>query len=220
MTGINDPIAAGLVDSLEKPGGNISGSSDQYPLDEHLKLMLAIDPNIKTLGMIYTSSEDNAQVEAENVKEIAESLGLKVEMTSIASTLDMQMAAENLSSKVDAIYVGSDNAIASAFESLLDATDRMNIAVYPSVDIMVQQGGLAAIAINQADLGTEAARVGIEVLNGTPIGDIPVHFAKKLRSVYNSDTANRLNIEIPTDLLTELEDLNAEKTAKKLSYTI
>lgn len=86
----------------------------------------------------------------------------------------------------------------------------MNIAVYPSVDIMVQQGGLAAIAINQADLGTEAARVGIEVLNGTPIGDIPVHFAKKLRSVYNSDTANRLNIEIPTDLLTELEDLNAE----------
>lgn len=210
MTGINDPIAAGLVDSLEKPGGNISGSSDQYPLDEHLKLMLAIDPNIETLGMIYTSSEDNAQVEAENVKEIAESLGLKVEMTSIASTLDMQMAAENLSSKVDAIYVGSDNAIASAFESLLDATDRMNIAVYPSVDIMVQQGGLAAIAINQADLGTEAARVGIEVLNGTPIGDIPVHFAKKLRSVYNSDTANRLNIEIPTDLLTELEDLNAE----------
>lgn len=161
MTGINDPIAAGLVDSLEKPGGNISGSSDQYPLDEHLKLMLAIDPNIETLGMIYTSSEDNAQVEAENVKEIAESLGLKVEMTSIASTLDMQMAAENLSSKVDAIYVGSDNAIASAFESLLDATDRMNIAVYPSVDIMVQQGGLAAIAINQADLGTEAARVGI-----------------------------------------------------------
>lgn len=117
MTGINDPIAAGLVDSLEKPGGNISGSSDQYPLDEHLKLMLAIDPNIETLGMIYTSSEDNAQVEAENVKEIAESLGLKVEMTSIASTLDMQMAAENLSSKVDAIYVGSDNAIASAFES-------------------------------------------------------------------------------------------------------
>lgn len=52
--------------------------------------------------------------------------------------------------------------------------------------------------------------MGIEVLNGTPIGDIPVHFAKKLRSVYNSDTANRLNIEIPTDLLTELEDLNAE----------
>lgn len=48
MTGINDPIAAGLVDSLEKPGGNISGSSDQYPLDEHLKLMLAIDPNIET----------------------------------------------------------------------------------------------------------------------------------------------------------------------------
>lgn len=110
--------------------------------------------------MIYTSSEDNAQVEAENVKEIAD--GLKVELTIIASTLDMQMAAENLSSKVDAIYEGSDNAIASAFESLLDATDRMNIAVYPSVDIMVQQGGLAAIAINQADLGTEAARWGLK----------------------------------------------------------
>lgn len=210
MAGVTDPVSAGLVEDVEKPGENISGTSDAFPLEKHFDLMLQVDPSIKKIGMIYTSSEDNAQAEIESAKEVAESMGLEVVVEGIATTLDMQMVAENLSSQVDAIYVGSDNTIASAFETLLDATDRMDIAVYPSVDNMVEQGGLAAVAINQADLGIEAAKIGIEVLNGTAIGDIPIHFVENLRLVYNSDTAERLNVEIEAGLLETLEDLSGE----------
>lgn len=210
MAGVTDPVSAGLVENVEKPGGNITGTSDAFPLEKHFDLMLQIDPDIKKIGMIYTSSEDNAQAEIESAKEVAEGMGLEVVIEGIATTLDMQMVAENLSSQVDAIYVGSDNTIASAFETLLDATDRMDIAVYPSVDNMVEQGGLAAVAINQADLGIEAARIAIQVLNGTSIGDIPIHFVENLRLVYNSDTAERLNVEISVDLVSTLEDLGGE----------
>lgn len=210
MAGVTDPVSAGLVDNVEKPGENISGTSDAFPLELHFDLMLQIDPSIKTVGMIYTSSEDNAQAEIEAAKEVAEGMGLEVIIEGIATTLDMQMVAENLSSQVDAIYVGSDNTIASAFETLLDATDRMDIAVYPSIDNMVEQGGLAAVAITQADLGIEAARMAIKVLDGTAIGDIPIHFVDNLRLVYNSETAERLNVEIPADLAETLEDLSGE----------
>lgn len=210
MAGVTDPVSAGLVENVEKPGENITGTSDAFPLEKHFDLMLQIDPDIKKIGMIYTSSEDNAQAEIESAKEVAEGMGLEVVIEGIATTLDMQMVAENLSSQVDAIYVGSDNTIASAFETLLDATDRMDIAVYPSVDNMVEQGGLAAVAINQADLGIEAARIAIQVLNGTSIGDIPIHFVENLRLVYNSDTAERLNVEISADLVSTLEDLGGE----------
>lgn len=210
MAGVTDPVAAGLVENVDKPGENITGTSDAFPLEKHFSLMLQIDPEIKKIGMIYTSSEDNAQAEIESAKEVAEDMGLEVVIEGIATTLDMQMVAENLSSQVDAIYVGSDNTIASAFETLLDATDRMDIAIYPSVDNMVEQGGLAAVAITQADLGIEAARIAVEVLNGTAIGDIPIHFVENLRLVYNSDTADRLNIEIPDELIETLEDLSGE----------
>ena len=210
MAGVTDPVAAGLVENVDKPGENITGTSDAFPLEKHFSLMLQIDPEIKKIGMIYTSSEDNAQAEIESAKEVAEDMGLEVVIEGIATTLDMQMVAENLSSQVDAIYVGSDNTIASAFETLLDATDRMDIAIYPSVDNMVEQGGLAAVAITQADLGIEAARIAVEVLNGTAIGDIPIHFVENLRLVYNSDTADRLNIEIADELIETLEDLSGE----------
>lgn len=210
MAGVTDPVAAGLVENVDKPGENITGTSDAFPLEKHFSLMLQIDPEIKKIGMIYTSSEDNAQAEIESAKEVAEDMGLEVVIEGIATTLDMQMVAENLSSQVDAIYVGSDNTIASAFETLLDATDRMDIAIYPSVDNMVEQGGLAAVAITQADLGIEAARIAVEVLNGEAIGDIPIHFVENLRLVFNSDTADRLNIEIADELIETLEDLSGE----------
>ena len=210
MAGVTDPVSAGVVETLEAPGGNITGTSDAIDLEEHFELMLEIDPSIETVGMIYTTSEDNAQAEIETAKEAAEALGLEVKVEGIATTLDMQMVAEMLSAEGDAIYVGSDNTIASAFETLLDATDRMNIAVFPSVDIMVAQGGLAALAINQADLGLQAAKMGLAVLDGEAISEMPVQFVEKLRLVYNSDSAERLGIEIPAELKDQLEDLSGE----------
>lgn len=210
MAGVTDPVSAGVVETLEAPGANITGTSDAINLEEHFELMLEIDPSIEKVGMIYTTSEDNAQAEIETAKEAAEALGLEVIIEGIATTLDMQMVAELLSAEVDAIYVGSDNTIASAFETLLDATDRMKIAVFPSVDIMVAQGGLAALAINQADLGLQAAKMGIAVLDGEAISEMPVQFVEKLRLVYNSDAAERLGIEIPAELKDQLEDLSGE----------
>ena len=210
MAGVTDPEAALVVDSLEEPGANITGVSDAVPLEEHFELMLAIQPDIQTLGMMYTTSDDSGSTETEQAKVIAEEMGLEVVVEGIAQAIDMQMVGQQLASQVDAVYIGSDNTIASAFETLVDVTDAETIGIYPSVDNMVRQGGVAALAINQADVGKQAAQMAVEVLNGADTATMPVQFVENKQKLYNSETVANLGIEIPEDVLSELTDVAGE----------
>ena len=210
MAGVTDPEAALVVDSLEEPGANITGVSDAVPLEEHFELMLAIQPDIQTLGMMYTTSDDSGSTETEQAKVIAEEMGLEVVVEGIAQAIDMQMVGQQLASQVDAVYIGSDNTIASAFETLVDVTDAETIGIYPSVDNMVRQGGVAALAINQADIGKQAAQMAVEVLNGADTATMPVQFVENKQKLYNSETVANLGIEIPEDVLSELTDVAGE----------
>ncbi len=210
MAGVTDPEAALVVDSLEEPGANITGVSDAVPLEEHFELMLAIQPDIQTLGMMYTTSDDSGSAETEQAKVIAEEMGLEVVVEGIAQAIDMQMVGQQLASQVDAVYIGSDNTIASAFETLVDVTDAETIGIYPSVDNMVRQGGVAALAINQADVGKQAAQMAVEVLNGADTATMPVQFVENKQKLYNSETVANLGIEIPEDVLSELTDVAGE----------
>lgn len=206
--GVTDPIDANVVDNLEKPGQNITGTSDAPPLEPHFELMKEFMPEMKKIGMIYTTSEDSALVEIEDAKKLAEEkFGLEVQIEGIANSMDMQLVGQKLAGKVDAIYVPSDNIIASSFDTLIDETDRAKIPVFPIVDQMVQQGGVAASAISQESLGTEGVKIAMRVLDGEKIGDIPVKFIEDTKFVYNSKACDLLGIKVPEKLKDKLEDL-------------
>lgn len=210
LTGVTDPVGAGLAESLEAPGGNITGVSDAVTFENQFELLEKIAPNVKKLGMLYTTSEDSALSELEEAAEVAKEFGLETKIEGIDSTLDMQLVAENLASQVDAIFVGSDNTIASAFETLLDATDKAEVPIVTTVDVFVKQGALSAVAINQGDIGIQAAKMAVEVLNGATAGELPIQFVEKVVAVYNSDTAEKLLIEVSDELKAELTDLSEE----------
>lgn len=207
MTGVTDPVSAGIVDDLENPGENITGASDAVPYEDQFELLLQLQPDVQKVGMIYTTSEDNSLAETEQAAAVAEEMGLEVQIEGIASTMDMQLVAQTLASEVDAIYVGSDNTIASAFETLLDATDAAGIPVFTTVDVMVGQGALSAVAINQKDIGLLAADVAKEIIDGANPGETPVRFLDELQPVINFETADRLGIEIPDELASEVMDI-------------
>ena len=210
MAGISDPIGAGLIDSFEIPGGNITGVSDAAPLKEHFDLIQNILPHIERIGMIYTNSEDNSKAEVDKAKAIAESRGIQVEVATITTPLDMQLVAQELAPKVEAIFVPTDNNIASAFETLVTQMDRYHIPIFPTVDVMVQSGGLASIGINQKGIGKQAAKVGLKVLENQSPQRTPVEYASQTRGVYNSQTADYLNISLPEDLIRQFEDMTKE----------
>ena len=117
-TAVTDYEAAKLVASNSEPKGNVTGTSDMNPIKEQLELLLKLVPGAKTIGTIYCSSEVNSQLQAELLKKYAAEKGVQVEEATVSNVNDIQQAAQSLVGKVDAVYVPTDNVLASAMPTL------------------------------------------------------------------------------------------------------
>lgn len=194
---ISDPIGANLVASLEAPGGNITGVSDQIPVQEQFELMKQLMPDLKKVGLFYASNEDNSLSAGLQAEQVAESLGLETVTLTISSTNEVQQAAESLSAEVDAIWVPLDNTVASSMAALVAVTDDYRIPVFPSVDTMVEQGGLATIGVNQYAMGMQTGAVTADILGGAEPAEYPIQFPSGIELILNEKKAEELGIAIP-----------------------
>lgn len=210
MAGITDPVGAKLVDSIEKPGANITGVSDAMSLDVQFELLKEILPEAKKVGFMYATNEDNSQLEVESAAKAAESLGFETQIEGLSSALDMQMVGQNLAGQVDAIFIGSDNTIASSFETLLDATDAANIPVITTVELMVQQGALGGVAIDQKQIGYQAGVLAQEIIDGKAPAEIPVQFVENPETIINPKTVEQLAIKLPDTVTKKAVMIEAE----------
>lgn len=197
MAGITYPVEAGLIASEEKSGNNITGVSDRTPLKQQLELIKEILPNLKKIGLLYTSSEDNSLKQIEEVKKYATELNIEVKLAAITNTNDIQQVTEALASEVDAIFIPIDNTIASAMPTVVKVTDKFKIAVFPSADTMVADGGVLGLGVDQYQIGVEAAKIIVSILNGEKPTDIPVVLANEGTIYLNEEKAKELDIEIP-----------------------
>lgn len=192
LAGITDPVGAGLVESLNQPGGNISGISDLIPIEAQIDYIQEIYPSAKRLGFIYSQGEDNSEAEVRRAEQAARAKGYQVVTQGISSTIEMQKVAQQLLSQVDAIYVGSDNTIASAFESLLREAEKVNKPIFSPVEPMINQGALAGLAIDQKEIGQKAAQflLNIETENRA-IGQEPIQMMENYRPMLNKQVADK-----------------------------
>lgn len=197
MAGITDPVSAKLVNSLEAPGGNISGISDFLDPQVQFDFIHQSLPQVKTIGMIYTTSEDNSKKEIEEAKATAEAMGYTVRVEGMNAALDMPMIAKKLVGQVDLIYIGSDNTVASAFPTLVDITDEAKIPIVTPVAPMIEQGALAGVAINQKDIGTAAVDLlKTMIQEQKPIGQMPVRYIDTYAPIVNQAVAQQLGISL------------------------
>lgn len=203
---ITDPKGAGLVKDNKKPGGNITGVSDQAPLEAQLELIQKFMPKMKTIGIISTSSDDSAQVQAKMMTELAKKANLTVKNYTVSSTNDITQVAGQMANEVDAVFVPTDNTIASAMQTLVAATDAKKIPVFPTVDTMVKDGGLATIGLDQFKLGVEAGKMVAAILKGdSKPATTPIHFETSGTLYLNEKVAKKLGITVPADVLKEAE---------------
>lgn len=199
---ITDPKGAKLVDSNTKPGGNITGVSDQAPIKSQLALIHQLMPQAKTLGVISTSSDDSAQVQAKMVGQLAPKAGFKVKQYTISSTNDLNQVAGQMVTQVDAIFVPTDNTIASAMQTLVQVANTKKIPVFPTVDTMVKQGGVATIGLDQFELGVQTGKMVANVLSGkSKPATTPIHFEKTGKLIVNLKQAKLLGITIPQSVI-------------------
>ena len=203
-TAITEYVGAKLAASNDKPGANVTGTSDMNPIKEQIDLLLKIKPDAKTIGVIYCSSEVNSEVQVKAMQEYAESKGLAVKVATISTVNDIQQAAQSLVGSVDAFYEPTDNVIASAMPTLVAITAKLPIIC--GEPNMVKAGGLATYGIDYYKLGVQTGHMAADILEGkSKPADMSIERAKDLKITVNKADAARLGITIPEDVLKDAD---------------
>ncbi len=201
FSAVTDPIGAKLVKNLEKPGRNITGTTDMLPVKEHLNLIKTLIPNIKTIGTIYNPGEANSVTIVELVEKIAPELGLKVVKSAATKSSDVLTAARALVGKVDAIYLPTDNTVISAAEAVIKVGEQNKLPVIAADTDTVKRGAIAALGFNYYDVGRQTGVIVAQILEGKKPGDIPVQGVDKMELHLNPGAAKRMGLSLPEDLL-------------------
>ncbi len=202
-----DPIGSGLVTSLEKPGGNVTGTSDAVSAEKIMELAKRITPDIKKVGALYNSSETNSISVVNNLKEYAAKNGMEVIEGTVTNSSEVQQVTQSLADQVDAIFSPIDNTIALAMPIVAQVTESTKTPMYVGADSMVNDGGLATYGINYTSLGQETANMAVEILNGKNPGDMPVRTISDVEIYVNAATAEAIGITIPSDVLSEAAEV-------------
>lgn len=195
---ITDPVSAGLVKSLDKPGGNITGVSDKSPVAAQLDLMMSLLPKTKKIGILYASSEENSKYQVAETQQLAEEKGLSVKLFAVPSSNEIAQTVQVMASEVDVIYIPTDNTIANAMQTVVNEADKTKTPIIPSVDTMVEQGGLATVGINQFQLGVQTGKMAADILSGkSDPATTPIYTFKQGDQLINGKQAEKLGITIP-----------------------
>ena len=207
FTAVTDPEHAGLVESNEAPGGNVTGTSDANPVLEQMALFEQLRPGIQTIGIVYAPGEDNSGVQVEWAKTAAEELGLTLELATVVTSGDVQQAAESLGD-VDGIYVPTDNIVVSALESVLAVAEAKKIPVVVGEGDSVARGGVITYGINYFDLGYQTGQMAVRILEGADPATTPVETQDVLEVYINLTAAERMDVVVPQELIDQAKPEN------------
>jgi putative ABC transport system substrate-binding protein len=197
----SSPVEAGVVEDLERPGGNVTGVSDPYPVVSEIDAMREIDPDMKTVGVIWRNGDPSGDVLAATAKQHMEELGITTVDANITNAGDATQAAQSLVGRVDAIMLPGDTATISAVPAILKVANAAEVPVFGSTSDTVKQGGVVAGSYDYTQVGEETARLVGEVLDGADPGEIPVVVPDAVTLAINETVARRLGLEVPPDLL-------------------
>lgn len=199
---IYDYKGTGLVQSVEKPGTNVTGTTNFNPVPKQLDLILKVLPNTKEVGVIYSSSEVNAQIQVAAFKEYAASKGIQVVEETITSVNDIPQVTTNLINKgVKVIYTPTDNLIASAMPNLVAVAEAAKVPVFVSDGMLIEKGGFMGYTVDFYQLGLQAGHMAADILDGkSKPEDMPVQMQATMKLATNPDMAKKLGITIPDDL--------------------
>lgn len=205
FTAVTDPVEPGLVDDWDEPGANITGVSDMNPVEEQFDLLMQIDEDVETVGIVYSSSEANSEVQVAAAEEAADDLGLEIETSTVTNSSEVQQGVQSLGD-VDAIYVPTDNAVVSSLETVVSYGEDQQIPVIAAEPDSVERGATATYGINYHDLGKQTGEMALRLLeDGEDPATTPVETApeENLEITVNEQAAEDMGVEIPDDVLDE-----------------
>jgi putative ABC transport system substrate-binding protein len=204
-----DPIGSGLVASLSRPGGYVTGLSLQQTdvAGKRLELLREVVPHLRRLAILANVGYPDAVLEMAEVKAMARTLGLEVVPLEIQRAEDIAPAFEALKAKADAIYVVVDALIAANRTRIITLALSARLPTIFNVRVFVQAGGLMSYGPNFPDLFRRAAELVDKILRGTKPGDIPIEQPTKFELVLNLTTAKALGLTVQDTLLARADEV-------------
>lgn len=202
-TSVTDYVQSSIVESNEKPGANVTGASDNNPVDMQIDLFETLLPEVEVIGIVYASAEENSEIQAQEAKAAMEARGYEVRLYTVADSNEIQTVVGKACTEVDAFYVPTDNLIASNVPVMSNITTAAGKAVITAEESMCMNGFLATFSISYYDLGYQAGLMAKEILvDGKNPGEMPIfHFdSSNLKLIINDEIAEALNITIPDGL--------------------
>lgn len=210
FSAVTDPVSAQLVNHTryinpnfpDRAGQdiliedkNITGTTDVSPIKKQLELFKAIDPSIKTVGIVFNTGEVNSQVQVNEATEIGKNIGIEIVSAGISTVSEMPQAVDSLIGKVDGIYTITDNLVANAITVVADKAKANGIVTVGAEEAHVKSGILVTDGISYFNLGKQSADMAKKVLvDGIDIGIIDVESSKTTKKIINADTLKVLGL--------------------------
>lgn len=209
ITAVTDPVEAGIAKSWEKSGTNVTGTSDATPMKKQFELLKTLIPDAKKVGILYTTSEINSEIQVNQAKELAPDFGFEIETSGITNVNEISQSLDYLLGNIDVLYVPTDNIVVSSMPLIFSKCTEKNIPIIGSESGQVEAGALATEGIDYYNLGYQTGIIAIEVINGSNPQDMAISTLEDTKLVINTDTADKLNITISEDLKEKAEIIEA-----------
>ena len=194
-------VNANLIESNEMPGTNVSGTSDMAPVDEQIALLRELAPHATRLGFIFNSSEANSMLQVSMAEIEAQKHGFETTQITVANTNDVAQAMQALVTRVDVIYIPSDNTMSSAMATVGQIAAEHGIPVVTGSVTAARTGGLATVGIDYFKLGAQTADMAVDIFeNGAQPQTMPIQFQEETFVVINEEMVEALGFLIPQSI--------------------
>lgn len=201
ITAVTDPADSKLVADNNAPGGNVTGTSDLTPVEAQIELLKEIIPNVKTVGLLYCSSEQNSVFQINIAKKKLYAMGIKYIDIAISNLNEIQQVIQNVIGKVEAIYTPTDNMIANGMATVALMTEPAKLPVICGEGGMTMLGGTATYGINYYELGKLTSTQAVSILKGDKkTSEMPIEYLQKFDLVVNTNMIESIGLTIPESL--------------------
>jgi putative ABC transport system substrate-binding protein len=198
FSAVTDPVGAGLVESNEAPGSNLTGTSDYLDTASVMNLILAANPDTKKVGLLYDLGQDSSTAAIEEAKAFLDDNGIEYVEATGTTTSEVQLAAESLvSEQVDAVFTPTDNTIMTAELSIYETFAEAGIPHYTGADSFALNGAFVGYGVDYANLGVETADMVAEILvDGADPAETAVRTFDNGTATVNTEICEQLGLDL------------------------
>ncbi|MDI6711073.1 MAG: ABC transporter substrate-binding protein [Bacillota bacterium] len=205
---VSDAVGAGLIPAIgEATGTNVTGVYSADPIEQQMDLIGEVVPDMKRLGIMFNAGEANSVSNVNRIKEYVQGKGWTVVEATVASSNEVQAAAQSLVGRVDAVFMPQDNTVMSAVQSVIKVCQDNRLPFFTGDTESVKQGALGTVGNDEYDCGRQGAEIVARILRGEDPGTIVPQEIRKRVLLINKKAADAIGLTIPKAVLDRADEI-------------